>query len=224
MSLWQPQQRQQQQQPALHRAVVDAIALVTDPHCRHPHKRHDKLCCRWIRPLYASRPVDRRSLQHLVDFFLNSHRGCDAHEAAAAAAAAAVTTELVLFEIRLVSRPTADGGMHVLRDFFARSDTTTLTEVILESYNFWPTRRGMSCFGSLSHESNHHGLGDSFCGVANLEYIALGKFAGKVDAKHATAVQKNGWTRHLTNLNVATIRALVASESNVEVTASSELP
>jgi hypothetical protein len=65
-------------------------------------------------------PIGRRSLEHLVDFI---DSGVDSHKVTA--------SELVLYQVRLISDPSPGGGLHVLRDFFARSDTM-LTKVVLQ--------------------------------------------------------------------------------------------
>jgi hypothetical protein len=57
-------------------------------------------------------PFDRRSLQHLVDFLDNA----DSNEAA--------LTELHFHGTDLVSDPSPDAGLNVLKAFFGRNDTT----------------------------------------------------------------------------------------------------
>jgi hypothetical protein len=111
------QQQQQQQQQPLHRGVVGGIASLADPRWRE--QRHK---------LFIdgdSKPVDRRSLQHLVDF-LDGRR--DSHHEDIIA-----ITELYLNGVGLLWP--SDGGLNVLRTFFARSDTT-LTKVTLGCFIF----------------------------------------------------------------------------------------
>jgi hypothetical protein len=107
------EQQHQQQQP-LHRGVLEGIAWLADP--RYPRQERHKLVVYG----YDEPPVDRHSLQHLVDFLNN----VDSHTEVA-------RTELKLVHVQLVSDPSG-GGLNVLRDFFARSDTR-LTEITLKS-------------------------------------------------------------------------------------------
>jgi hypothetical protein len=69
-------------------------------------------------------PIGRSSLEHLVDFI---DSGVDSHEVTA--------SELLLYQVRLISDPSHDGGLNVLREFFARSDTM-LTKVALQWCRF----------------------------------------------------------------------------------------
>jgi Leucine Rich repeat len=83
-------------------------------------------------------PVDRQSLQHLIDFLdnNNNNRADGEHEDDSPEGGAIVTiTELKLHNIRLVEP--SDGGLNVLKDFFSRSNTTPLlTKVTLEWCSF----------------------------------------------------------------------------------------
>jgi hypothetical protein len=72
---------------------------------------------------YDDPPVDRQSLQHLVDFLDN----VDSHKFV-------VIAELHLYHVLLFSDP-SDVGLNVLTDFIGRSDTT-LTRVVLWRCNF----------------------------------------------------------------------------------------
>jgi Leucine Rich repeat len=101
----------------LHGGVLNAIARLTDRH--HRKERHTLMLSEAEVGTYG--PVDRYSLQHLVTFLDNG----DSHE----------VTELVLEGVELVSDPSPDGGLDVLRNFFARSDTT-LTKVTLSCCHF----------------------------------------------------------------------------------------
>jgi Leucine Rich repeat len=111
------EQQQQQQQPHIHRAVLDGIYRLEDPfHRLHFQTRH-RLCI----IIGYEGPMDRQSLQHLVDY-LDNH---DTYEG--------TITELWLDGIQLPEP--SDGGLKVLRTFFARSDTT-LTKVTLRCVRF----------------------------------------------------------------------------------------
>lgn len=83
-------------------------------------------------------PIDRRSLQHLVDFLSlgeQQQQQPPPPPPQPLPLAGVVVTELQLLHVNLVSDPCPDGGVNVLRDFFARSDTT-LTKVMLRHCNF----------------------------------------------------------------------------------------
>jgi hypothetical protein len=77
--------------------------------------------------------IDRRSWEHLISFLDNSNIGGDGHEAARI-----VVTELELNGVELISDPVPDGGLNVLKDFFARSDTM-VTKVTIEQCNLGTT-------------------------------------------------------------------------------------
>jgi Ran GTPase-activating protein (RanGAP) involved in mRNA processing and transport len=123
------QQQQRQSPPQIHRGVLDGIARLANP--IHRRQRHMLIV--------TGHNLDRRSLQHLVDFLEknknnnnnnnNGQNGDDSHEEAI------VITELPLLDIAL-SEP-SDGGLIVLRDFFSRSDTA-LTKVTL-SWSYFGT-------------------------------------------------------------------------------------
>jgi Ran GTPase-activating protein (RanGAP) involved in mRNA processing and transport len=109
------QQQQQQQHRTIHNVILNGIARLSDPQYRE--ERHKlKIIGDFPRPR-----IDRHSWQHLVDF-LDDRRG--SHDEVA-------ITELELGCIQL-SEP-FDGGLNVLRAFFARSDTT-LTKVTLDCW------------------------------------------------------------------------------------------
>jgi hypothetical protein len=109
------QQQQQQQQQPLNSAVADGIERLEDPVYREEiHKL--------VVNGFYERPVDRQSLQHLVDFLDN----VASHEV--------VITALWLHNVTLISDP-SDGGLNILRDFLARSDTT-LTNVTMDGCDF----------------------------------------------------------------------------------------
>ena len=94
----QQQQQQQQQQLALiHGSVLAGIARLDDP-----RYRDERLKLR-VNGYCNVKHIDRRSLQHLVDFFDNRR---DSQLAA--------ITELTLDFIILVSDPSPDGGWSVL--------------------------------------------------------------------------------------------------------------
>jgi hypothetical protein len=111
------QQQQQQQQPPppyIHRSVLDGIARLSHPYY-YREERHRLIVDGWARP-----PIDRRSLEHLVNF-LDKERD-NSHEVR--------ISELELDGIPLSSEPSDGGGLNVLIDFFSRFDTT-LTKVAL---------------------------------------------------------------------------------------------
>jgi hypothetical protein len=114
-------EEQQQQQPHIHPAVLNSIA-------RHRLRSHRMERHRlYVEGFYDGvRAVcmDRRSLQYLVNFLENHHR----HEQV-------VITELKLHLIKLISDPSPDGRLDVLRNFFARSDTM-LTKIIFDCCRF----------------------------------------------------------------------------------------
>jgi hypothetical protein len=84
----QRQQQQQQQQP-LHDAVVNGIARITDPHCIEDERHTLYVACDDDpHDLGLEPPIDRPSLQHIVDF-LDNHRRDSSHREV-------VITELVL--------------------------------------------------------------------------------------------------------------------------------
>jgi hypothetical protein len=106
-------EEEQQQQQWLHLAVLYGMARLVDP--RYRDERHKLVVNGYEQP-----PMDRHSLEHLVN-----HHHRESHEEV-------TITELELIRcIDMVSARTApDGGLGVLRTFFARSDTT-LTSVSL---------------------------------------------------------------------------------------------
>jgi Leucine Rich repeat len=114
----QQRQQQQQQRPQIHRGVLDGIARLADP--RYRKDRNKLIVCYYSFKRDGRPPVDRQSLQHLVDF-LDSHQREDAQTVV-------IITELELDRVRL-SEP-SDGGLQVLCTLFARCDTT-LTKIAL---------------------------------------------------------------------------------------------
>jgi Leucine Rich repeat len=101
--------------------------------------------------------VDRRSLQHLVDFMDNS----DSREVA--------ITELWFFCVRL-SEP-SDGGLDVLRTFFSRSDTT-LTKVCLYYCNFGSAQDASQLLAAF--ETNRTVTDLTIHQIGNLQGVMLG--------------------------------------------------
>jgi hypothetical protein len=121
------QQQQQQQGSIIHQEVLNGIARLTDPN-RSEEDKH-KLS------IYGGDGFDRHSWQHVVDFLDN---GDGSHEV--------IITEL---ELDYVEPPDApDGGLEVLRTFFARSDTT-LTKVTLYGCNFGQAEDALELLAAL---------------------------------------------------------------------------
>jgi hypothetical protein len=89
------QQQQQQQQRPLDRGVLDGIARLKDP--RYRAESHKLWIDGYSRRVAPQPPIDRRGLEHLVDF-LDSNNGGDE----------VIITELVLDHVQL-SEP-SDGG------------------------------------------------------------------------------------------------------------------
>jgi hypothetical protein len=111
-------EEQQQQQPRIHLAVLNCIAV-----CKlqsHHMKRHGL----YVEGHYD--PMDRCSLQYLDDFLKNHH--CCYHEEV-------MIMELKLLVIKLISVPSPDGRLDVLRNFFARTNTM-LTKIIFDHCRF----------------------------------------------------------------------------------------
>jgi hypothetical protein len=125
----QQQQQQQQRTRNIHRAVLDAIAHLEDP--RHGEERHMLVVNGCDLP-----PIDRHSLQSLIDFLDN----VDSHDVA--------ITGLELFCVKLFSYPSPDGGLNVLIDFFGRSDTT-LTKVIFFDCNLGNQQEASQLFAAF---------------------------------------------------------------------------
>jgi Leucine Rich repeat len=146
--------------PPLHSAVVEGIARLVDPRLRD--ERH-KLYVKG----YEKPPIDRRSLEHLVDFFDNNNVVVDAHQEVK------VITVLDISNVRLVEP--SDGGLNVLKDFFARSDTA-LTKVALECCNFGTSAAEAASQQLLSSFQTNRIITDLEIrhGVATLDGGALG--------------------------------------------------
>jgi hypothetical protein len=151
--------KEKQQQPPLHSAVVDGLAHLADP--RYRENRHS-LYVDGFGVWYRKPPIDRRSLQHLVDF-LDNH--VDSH-------ADVVITDLILDNVTLVSGPSPDGGLNVLKDFFTRSDIS-LTKVTLRRCDFGTTEDAVELLAAFHTNRTITDLGIN-CGVANLEGSAFG--------------------------------------------------
>jgi hypothetical protein len=113
MEMEDEQQQQQQRLHSIDTSILYGIVRLADR--RYRDERHKLI----VSVFFSAARMDRRSLQHLVHFLDNG----DSHE----------VTELVLCHV-FTLQP-SDGGLEVLRSFFARSDTT-LTKVRLESCNF----------------------------------------------------------------------------------------
>jgi hypothetical protein len=155
---------------------------------------------------YRNSPIDLRSLQHLVDFIDNS----DSREAA--------ITGLRLLNVRL-SEP-SDGGLDVLRGFFARSDTT-LEKVKLEYCHFGNQEDASQLLAAF--ETNRTVTGLTIRQIRNLEGTRPWKFSLWFAAKHA-AVATAGVFRVCFRCGWSTcISAGIASESNFERIESFEL-
>jgi Leucine Rich repeat len=187
------QQRQQQQPPALiHGAVVEGIERLAEERPRHGKAttRH-VLYINGNRYADSSKPscLDRRSLQHLVDFILdNSHHHHHHHHHRAGNAAAAqdeeeeeeeeeeviIVTELELANVRLVSDPSPDGGVNVLKDFFARASDTTVTKIKFWSCDFGSVEDTLQLLAGLHSNRTVTDLEIRF-GLVHLDGIALGK-------------------------------------------------
>lgn len=138
-------------QRVTHRGVLGGIALFAGP-CRHRDQKRHKLV------IYGyGAAVDRRSLQHLVDFLLD---GNSPH----------VVTELEFNNVYL-SYP-SDGGFEVLRDFFARSNTT-LTSVIFHGYSiFGNVQEASQLFAAFRTNRTVTGLTISY--IRDLSRVSLG--------------------------------------------------
>ena len=78
-----------QQQQELHKSILNGLARVANPHRHYGAERHKLLIFALCRP-----PVDRHSLDHLVNFLDNQHNsGCGE---------VVVVTELELEAVRLL--------------------------------------------------------------------------------------------------------------------------
>jgi hypothetical protein len=128
---------QQQRQQPLHSGVLDAIERLADPYYRT--KRHALV----VRGVDVSSdinygrllpPMDRQSLQYLVDFLLDHNNNKNARclgggggggdDSCRQEVEIVIISELKLDTIRLQFEPSDGGTLQVLRDFFARSDST----------------------------------------------------------------------------------------------------
>jgi hypothetical protein len=105
-------------------------------------------------------PVDRASWEHLVSFLDNHRIGPQG---------VSTITEFLLEGIQLPER--SDGGLDVLRRFFARSDTT-LTKVTLWDCNFGNTEEASQLLEAF--HTNRTVTDFTIAGIKNLEGIAVG--------------------------------------------------
>jgi Leucine Rich repeat len=182
----QQQQQQQQQQALIHGSVLAGIARLDDP--RYRDERH-KLR---VNGYCNGKHIDRRSLQHLVDFLDNRR---DSQFAA--------ITELTLDLIILGSDPSPDGGWSVLRDFFGRRDAATLTKVTLDGCDFGTTENASQLFAAFHTNRTVTDI-NIYYGVANLSGAALGNC---VYGLLQNMPQLQSLNLYCTRLRLATIHA-----------------
>ena len=97
------EEQQQQQQPLIHRAVLNSIETLENP--RYRDYRHQLDVYGYGSEIFPP-PIDQQSSRGLRDV------------------REVVITELNLYNVKLVSDPSPDGVLNVLKDFFGRSDTT----------------------------------------------------------------------------------------------------
>jgi hypothetical protein len=83
------------------------------------------------------------------------------------------TTELQLDHFTLISEPAPDGGLNVLRDFFARSDNTmTLTSISLDVCDFGSAEDAWHLFSAFH---TNRTVAEMYIGpIANLDGAAFG--------------------------------------------------
>jgi hypothetical protein len=115
---------------------------------------------------YNKPRIDRRSLEHLVDFLDNG----DSHK----------VTELVIADFCLLQP--FDGGLEILRSFFARSDTT-LTKVRLYCCTFGSAQEASQLLAAFQTNTTVTDL--AIHTIVNLQGAALGNLSFWCDAKHA---------------------------------------
>jgi hypothetical protein len=152
------------QQQRIHRDVLDGIARLEDPHYRE--QRHTLLV---VGHETYTPPVDRRSWEHLVDFLDNNNKGSDGEHEDDSHDDVRIT-ELALHYVKL-PQP-SDGGLDVLRDFFARSDDMTLTKVFLQGCNFGAAEEASQRLAAF--HTNRSVTDFSIQRISNLEGAALG--------------------------------------------------
>jgi hypothetical protein len=139
------------EQHHLHGGVLGGIARLADP-CHRKKRQHNKLV------VYGcGRAVDRQSVDHLVNFLGGNND-------------AIVVTELELRDFRL-SEP-SDGGVDVLRTFFARSETT-LTKVTLYRCGFGSAVAASQLLAAFERNRTVSDL--SIRRIDNLQGAALGR-------------------------------------------------
>jgi hypothetical protein len=143
------EQQQQQQQhpppppPQIPCSVVECIARLSPP----PYCIYRGVTRRLFVDGDNMPPIDRRSLQHLVDFLDKVRVDGDSSDPDDVVR----ITELELHHVRLMDP--SDGGLDLLCTFFARSDTT-ITKVTLQRCKFGSQQDTSRLFNSLSHQPN----------------------------------------------------------------------
>jgi hypothetical protein len=156
--------------PQIHSGVLDGISRLVIP--RYRDMRHRLLIDR-----YHRLPIDRHSVQHLVDFLDNhnnhhqNHHHLHHHHLHRNTDKVAIT-ELYFIGLELVSDPYDSGGLKALRDFFARSDTT-ITKVVLQRYCIFGSPKDAERLLAAFH-TNRTIADLSICRIFNLEGFALG--------------------------------------------------
>jgi hypothetical protein len=154
--------QQQQEQQQLHPCVLSGIARLSDPH--HRHERHKLTISGYTTP----GGVNRRSVQHLVDFLNDS----DSHEV--------VITELKFHWIQLSRMDGSlephfnvpfEGGLEVICAVFSRSDTT-LTKVAMDGCHFATTEDTSQLIAAF--ETNRTVTDLTIRRIRNLQDVALG--------------------------------------------------
>jgi Leucine Rich repeat len=140
----------------LHSDVLNGIAPLEDPRYRQKYLRFKCKCLRVdgrVNGFSAKPPpMNRHSLQHLVDFAdnynnNNTNNGNRSGRAGGGEDFIKIT-ELELCDVVLVSDPSPDGGLNVLTDFFAKSDTA-LTKVRLEHCDFGSEQEASQLIGAF---------------------------------------------------------------------------
>jgi hypothetical protein len=162
----------EQQQQNIHRSVFACIARHDDDDddddddSRYTHRdeRH-KL---WINNLIRT-AIDRRSVQYVVDFLDKNSSGCSGEDDDGDTHGVVVITELELLYWRLLYP--SDGGLDVLRAFFARSDTT-LTKVTLDVCNFGTAEDASQLLAAF--HTNRTVIDLTIYAIQNLEGSSLG--------------------------------------------------
>jgi Leucine Rich repeat len=144
------QQPQQPPPPQIHRGVLNGIARLTA--LPYYHKRRlSLLVCGYREPVF-----DRPSLEYLVNFL--DHRDDDSLE----------VTGIMLQYVHCLK---SDGGLNVLSDFFARSDTR-LTNATLWECDFGSREDVAQLLSPFYTNKTITGL--TIHQITNLEGVALG--------------------------------------------------